>query len=127
MHSCECQKYQKSRPTPPLHLWEWPEMPWLRIHADHAFLGEMFLLIVDALSNCLDNYPLKTTKLPSIIEKLRQSFSVFGMPKISDNAAFKAFMKQNCKRHVKSAPFHNFTLAERAVQTFKEKPKKDER
>ena len=67
-------------------------------------------------------------------EKLRQSFSIFGLPKmlVSDNgtcftsAAFENFMRQNGIKHVRSAPFHPSCngLAERAVQTFKEGMKK---
>uniref|UniRef100_A0A3B3B4L9 Gypsy retrotransposon integrase-like protein 1 n=1 Tax=Oryzias melastigma TaxID=30732 RepID=A0A3B3B4L9_ORYME len=132
----ECQKHQKSPPTAPLHPWEWPETPWSRIHVDYAgpFLGEMFLLVVDAHSKWMDIYPVKSATSQVTIEKLRQSFSVFGLPKmlVSDNgtcftsAEFETFMKQNGIDHVRSAPFHPSTngLAERAVQTFKEGMKK---
>ncbi|XP_041961667.1 uncharacterized protein K02A2.6-like [Alosa sapidissima] len=135
--SCEeCQKHRKSPPAAPLHPWEWPESPWSRIHVDYAgpFQGEMFLLIVDAYSKWLDIYPVKTSTSQVTIEKLRQSFSVFGLPKmlVSDNgtcftsAEFEFFIKQNGIKHVRSAPFHPSSngLAERAVQTFKEGMKK---
>ncbi|XP_039887198.1 uncharacterized protein K02A2.6-like [Simochromis diagramma] len=132
----ECQKHSKSPPTAPLHPWEWPESPWSRIHVDYAgpFLGEMFLIIVDAHSKWMDIYPVKSSTSQVTIEKLRQSFSVFGLPKmlVSDNgtcftsAEFESFMKQNGIDHVRSAPFHPSSngLAERAVQTFKEGMKK---
>ena len=94
------------------------------------FLGEMFLLIADAHSEWMDIYPVKSPTSQATIEKLRQSFSVFGLPKmlVSDNgtcftsAEFETFMKQNGIDHVRSAPFHPSSngLAERAVQTFKE-------
>ncbi|XP_033993597.1 uncharacterized protein K02A2.6-like [Trematomus bernacchii] len=132
VQSCEeCQKHHKSPPSAPLHPWEWPESRWTRIHVDYAgpFLGEMFLLIVDAHSKWMDIYPVKSATSQVTIEKLRQSFSVFGLPKmlVSDNgtcftsAEFETFMKQNGIRHVRSAPFHPSSngLAERAVQTFK--------
>ncbi|XP_034094911.1 uncharacterized protein K02A2.6-like [Gymnodraco acuticeps] len=132
VQSCEeCQKHHKSPPSAPLHPWEWPESPWMIIHVDYAgpFLGEMFLLIVDAHSKWMDIYPVKSATSQVTIEKLRQSFSVFGLPKmlVSDNgtcftsAEFETFMKQNGIRHVRSAPFHPSSngLAERAVQTFK--------
>lgn len=133
VQSCEeCQKNHKSPPTAPLHPWEWPDSPWSRIHVDYAgpFQGEMFLLIVDAHSKWLDIYPAATATSQITIEKLRQSFSIFGLPKmlVSDNgscftsAEFASFMKQNGIRHVRSAPFHPSSngLVERAVQTFKE-------
>lgn len=59
------------------------------IHVDYArpFLGEMFLLIVDAHSKWMDIYPVKSATPQATIKKLRQSFSVFGLPKmlVSDN------------------------------------------
>ncbi|XP_041863718.1 uncharacterized protein K02A2.6-like [Melanotaenia boesemani] len=132
----ECQAQQKAPTAAPLHPWEWPETPWARIHIDYAgpFLGEMFLVIVDAHSKWLDIYPMKTSTSQATIEKLRMSFSVFGLPKVlvSDNGAcftsseFETFLKQNGIQHVKSAPFHPSSngLAERAVQSFKEGMKK---
>lgn len=72
---------------------------------------------------------MKSSTSQATIEKLRQSFSVFGLPKmlVSDNGAcftsseFESFMEQNGIRHVRSAPFHPSSngLVERAVQTFK--------
>lgn len=75
----ECQKHQKSPPSAPLHPWEWSEAPWSRIHMDYTgpFLGEMFLVIVDAHLKLMDIYPTKTATSHATIEKLRQSFSVF--------------------------------------------------
>uniref|UniRef100_A0A8C8DZH6 Gypsy retrotransposon integrase-like protein 1 n=1 Tax=Oryzias sinensis TaxID=183150 RepID=A0A8C8DZH6_9TELE len=128
----ECQKHHKSPPAAPLHPWEWPETPWSRIHVDYTgpFLGEMFLLVVDAHSKWMDIYPVKSATSQITIEKPRQSFSVFGLPKmlVSDNgtcftsAEFETFMKQNGIDHVRSPPFHPSSngLAERAMQTFKE-------
>ncbi|XP_054875417.1 uncharacterized protein K02A2.6-like [Amphiprion ocellaris] len=132
----ECQAHQKAPAHAPLHPWEWPESPWLTVHVDYAgpFQGEMFLVIVDAHSKWLDVYPTKTCTSQVTIEKLRQSFSIFGIPKIlvSDNGTcftsteFQDFVKKNGIHHVRSAPFHPSTngLAERAVQTFKEGMKK---
>ena len=47
-----CQKVQFEAPTGPPHPWEWPIKPWQRIHVDYAgpFMGQMFLIIVDAHS-----------------------------------------------------------------------------
>ena len=47
-HTC-----QQSRPQPPItliHSWEVPKQPWNRLHLDFAgpFLGNMFLVLVDA-------------------------------------------------------------------------------
>ena len=47
-----CQLIQKNLETAPLHSWERPACPWQWIHLDFAgpFLGEMFLIVVDAHS-----------------------------------------------------------------------------
>ncbi|XP_016335635.1 uncharacterized protein K02A2.6-like [Sinocyclocheilus anshuiensis] len=127
----ECMKHRKMPPVAPLHPWEWPETPWSRIHVDYAgpFLGKMFLVIVDAHSKWMDIYPMNSSTSQATIEKLRQSFSIFGITQIlvSDDGfcftstEFEKFMKNNGIRHVRSAPFHPSSngLAERAVQTFK--------
>ena len=48
---CEdCQMQSAAPAVAPLHLWEWPDRPWSRLHADYAgtFMGSMFLIIIDA-------------------------------------------------------------------------------
>lgn len=94
----------------------------------------MFLVIVDAHSKWIDVYPATTATSQVTIKKLRQCFSIHGLPQtlVSDNGTcftsqeFKAFMKQNGIQHITSAPFHPASngLAERAVQTFKQGIKK---
>lgn len=120
-----------SPPTAPLHPWELPDKPWTRLHVDYAgpFLGKFFLVIIDAHSKWLHVYPVTTATSHGTIEKLRQSFSVHGMPEmlVSDNATcftsaeFAGFMSKNGIKHVTLAPFHlpSNGLAERAVHTFK--------
>lgn len=134
----KCQENRKAPPNAPLHPWEWPERPWLRIHVDYAgpFLGKMFLIIVDAHSKWLEVYPTNGSTTQTTIEKLRQCFAAQGLPQIlvSDNGScftsseFCHFMAQNGIQHITSAPFHPSSngLAERAVQTFKEGMKKME-
>ena len=48
----QCQIHHSSPAPAPLHLWEWPEHPWARLHVDYAepFMGKMFLIVVDAHS-----------------------------------------------------------------------------
>ena len=44
---CEdCQCFRNQPPVVPLQPWEWPEKPWVRVHADYAgpFLGHQFLI-----------------------------------------------------------------------------------
>ncbi|XP_038139940.1 uncharacterized protein K02A2.6-like [Cyprinodon tularosa] len=137
VQSCHtCQENRKCPAGAPLHPWEWPETPWSRLHIDYAgpYLGKMFLIVVDAHSKWIDAYPTNTATSQVTIEKLRQCFSIHGLPQtiVSDNGTcftsqeFATFLKQNGIQHKTSAPFHPASngLAERAVQTFKQGIKK---
>ena len=55
----QCNDCQKSRNKPqpaPLHPWDWPKMPWQRVHIDFAgrFMGKMFLIVVDSHSKWIE-------------------------------------------------------------------------
>ncbi|XP_039664152.1 uncharacterized protein K02A2.6-like [Perca fluviatilis] len=131
--SCtQCQSNQHMSPPDPLHPWEWPGHPWSRLHLDFAgpFMGQMFLIMVDAHSKWIDAHIMTNITAPVTIDKLRQVFAIHGLPDtvVTDNGPtftselFGAFMEQNGIRHVCTAPFHPASngLAERAVQTVKE-------
>ncbi len=130
-----CEECQSSRPTPPvapLHPWEWPQRPWLRLHLDYAgpFLGRMFLILVDAHSKWIEAFPVQSATSAQTIEKLRNVFATHGLPErvVTDNGAvftsdeFRTFLTNNGIAHTRTAPYHPSSngLAERAVQTFKQ-------
>eukprot|EP00731_Ephydatia_muelleri_P005042 Em0002g1218a len=131
-----CQSSRKSPPKAPLHPWEWPTKPWVRLHVDFAgpFLGKTLMVIVDAHSKWLEASIVSSPSAEQAIRVLRHVFSTHGLPEVlvSDNgsaftsAQFQTFVKLNGFRHVKSAPYHPASngLAERAVQTVKEALKK---
>ncbi|KFD61563.1 hypothetical protein M514_08461 [Trichuris suis] len=50
-----CRTHQRMPPKAPVHPWEIPRNPWLRLHIDFAgpFQGEQFLIIIDAYPNGL--------------------------------------------------------------------------
>ena len=53
--SCvHCQKVKNAPPVAPLHPWNWPSVPWQRIHIDFAgpFQGQTFFIVVNSHSNC---------------------------------------------------------------------------
>ena len=52
----QCQLSRLSPPIVPMHLWDWPEHPWQRIHLDYAgpFNGKMFLVVIDAHSKWME-------------------------------------------------------------------------
>ena len=130
--SCSgCQLTQREPSTVPVHPWEWPSLPWQRIHIDFAgpFLNSMFLVIVDAHSRWLDIERMTTTTSARTIETLQNLFARYGVPAqlVSDNGPqftpekFQQFLKRNGIKHITSAPYHPATngLAERCVQSFK--------
>ena len=131
-----CQESRKAPPQAPLHPWEWPEKPWVRIHVDYAgpFMGHMFLVIVDAHSKWMEVYPTTSSSSQVTIEKLRMCFASLGLPEqlVSDNGPsfvseeFQQFMKNNGIQHIRTSPHHPSSngQAERAVQTFKSSMKK---
>lgn len=131
--SCdECQAHQSTPAEAPLHPWEWPGLPWSRLHVDYAgpYKGEMFLIVIDAYSKWLEVHCMKSTTSNATIEKLREIFATHGLPAtlVSDNGSnftsseFEEFMKRNGIKHIKVAPYHPASngLAERAVRVFKE-------
>ena len=135
--SCKsCQIHQAMPAKAPIHSWEHPNSPWVRIHLDFArpFMGKMFLILFDSYSKWIDVFPMPDIKSKSTINCLRISFSNHGLPHliVTDNGAsfvseeFQNFCKHNGIKHITIAPYHPSSNgpAERAVQTFKTAMKK---
>ena len=132
LRRCTCQLFRNSPPSAPIHPWHFPDHPWSRIHIDFVgpFLGKMFFVIIDAHSKWMEIHTMASgTNASATIEKLRQTFAIFGLPQelVSDNApgfasqSFQMFMFENGIKHIKAALCHPASngLADRAVQTFK--------
>ena len=128
----DCQK-SRNKPQPaPLHPWDWPKMPWQRIHIDSAgpFMGKMFLIVVDSHSKWIEVEVMSSITSEATIEKLRDMLARHGIPQqlVSDNGSqftsheFSDFMKGNGIKHTLVAPYHPRSngQAERFVQTFKQ-------
>ena len=130
-----CPECLEKRPMPSkaeLHPWEWPSVPWHRIHVDHAgpFQGNYYLIIVDAHSKWVDIYKTGGTTSAETIKCLSHSFATFGLPVsiVSDNGPafssqeFKLFSNNCGIKHITTAVYKPSTngLAERMVQTFKQ-------
>ena len=137
LRRCTCQLFRNSPPSAPIHPWHFPDHPWSRIHIDFVgpFLGKMFFVIIDAHSKWMEIHTMASgTNASATIEKLRQTFAIFGLPQelVSDNApgfasqSFQMFMFENGIKHIKAALCHPASngLADRAVQTFKIRMKK---
>ncbi|GFX49222.1 uncharacterized protein K02A2.6 [Trichonephila clavipes] len=128
----DCARYKADPPKSKVHYWEYPSMPWERIHVDFAgpIFEHTFFLIVDAHSKWLEVYPMKVTTTKKTIECFRDSFARFGLPRVlvSDNRSqftsyeFQRFMHKNGVRHKTSAPFKPSSngQAERYVATLKQ-------
>ncbi len=114
-----CNVCQMSRPADkpvPVHPWEFPKRPWVRLHLDYAgpVGGKYFLVLIDAYSKWLEVKVVSTATSSATIQHLRDMFSTHGLPEvlISDNGScftsqeFKQFTKLNGIRHVCTAPYH---------------------
>ncbi|XP_031338139.1 uncharacterized protein K02A2.6-like [Photinus pyralis] len=82
-----CEPCNSVRPLPQrtkLHVWEWPQNPWERVHID--FLGPFrdpkYLVIIDAHTKWLEVIQMNVTTAEKIIEALRPLFARFELPKV---------------------------------------------
>ena len=109
-----------------------PTRRWSKLHMDYAgpFQGNMFLVVIDALSKWIETFPVQSATSNITIDKLRRLFAQFGLPEVivSDNGScmsvheeFESFLCANGINHITSAPYHPASngLAERAVQIVK--------
>ncbi|XP_032519843.2 uncharacterized protein K02A2.6-like [Danaus plexippus] len=135
-----CDKCLENRHMPPKVSCEWvtPTKPWSRIHVDFAgpFQNRIFLIIVDAYSPWPEVFIVNNMNSSTFIRHLRNVFATHGLCEmlVSDNGTsfvsseMKNFLISNKIRHVTIAPYHPATngLAERMVQTVKDKLRKME-
>lgn len=132
--SCEaCLESAANPPRASLNVWDWPDGPNRRIHADFLgpLEGHMYLLIIDAFSKWVDVKEMKNITSESTIDVFREYFSTWRLPSklMTDNGPsfcselFETFLKQNGVYHVKTAPYHPASngAAETAVKSFKSK------
>ena len=71
-HCNDCQK-PRNKPQPaPLHPWDWPKMPWQRVHIDFAgpLMGKMFLIVVDSHLKWIEIEMMSNITSEATIEKL---------------------------------------------------------
>ena len=130
---CNTCAINQSKPAAaPVHPWEPPTAPWIRIHMDFAgpLRGKMFLIVIDAYSKWPEVVAMNESTSSATVSKLRRMFATHGLPKVSvsDNGpafvgeVLREFMKRNGVKQVYSAPYHPASngQAERMVRTFKE-------
>ena len=73
----QCEQLQKAPAQAPLHPWEWPSRPWVRVHVDYAgpFLGKMFLALIDSHSKWMEVQAVSSANTSNTIDVLRSIFS----------------------------------------------------
>lgn len=102
IEECEiCQKYRSSNIKEPLILHSIPRYPFQKIGVDIFEHGEkIFLALSDYYSRFLDIILLKNKSAEEVKSKLKNPFSVHGIPKeiIADNVPFNSYVfKLFCK------------------------------
>ncbi|KAI2660949.1 hypothetical protein H4Q32_008646 [Labeo rohita] len=125
-----CQQILKMPSQAPLHPWEWPSIPWERIHVDFAGPCEGHLVMVDTHSKWPEVQVMTSTTAEKMIEVLRNLFSHYGLPEVlvSDNGPqfvsqeFANVLKANHVKHIHSTLYHLATngQAKRFVQSLKQ-------
>lgn len=128
---CEpCASVAAQEVPVPLHQWEPPDRPWVRLHADFAELhGTHYLLLIDAFSKWPDIQVLTKTTAVKTVDAFAEVFSQNGLPEVlvTDNGPpFTSdivgnYLRANGIRHVFTPPYHPKSngLAENFVRTFK--------
>ena len=129
-----CNVCSESRPEPrkgKVIVGNKANYPFERVHADFLgpVKGKMILIIVDAYSKWVETFIMNNPDSKSCIEKFREYFARFGLPKVvhTDNGRqfesreFINFLQMNGIKFSTSPPFHPATngLAENAVKNFK--------
>lgn len=129
--SCSlCNSQRSLPPRSPLAPWAFPARPWERIHLDMFSIDKhQFLVAVDAYSKWIECFLMSNTDSQSVINKLNEIFSRFGLVHtlVTDNATnfcstqFEDFCVLNGIKHVTIAPYHPASngQAENSVKTLK--------
>ncbi|XP_047995736.1 uncharacterized protein K02A2.6-like isoform X1 [Leguminivora glycinivorella] len=126
-----CAAVQPAPARAPPAPWPRPPGPWHRIHIDYmSFEQKDYLIVVDAFSKWLECiYMDRGISTGALILKLKQLFSIFGIPRVivSDNdvkicsVEFKLFCNVNGIDYVTSPIYHACSngQAESGVKTCK--------
>lgn len=118
-----------------LAKWKPAEFPFERVHLDFFYFeGKNFLILVDAYSRFMEVWLMNKTDARHVRNVLMKFFSVFGLPSlvVADNGPpfnsqeIREILENNAIKYKNSPPHHPQSngLAERAVQTIKDKLKK---
>ena len=72
-----CQQTRHLLPVAPLQPWEWPQRPWVHVHADYAgpFMNKHFLILVDLHSKWVEVKPVNNATSTVTIDQLCSIFA----------------------------------------------------
>ena len=130
-HCGGCQETANNPAHAPLHWWNYPALPWQRLHIDFVcpVYEKMLLVVVDALSKWPEVFVTEDTTTEETISTLPSLFARLGLPDqiVSDGGpqftseAFRKFTNANGIKNVTGAPYNPATngQAEKLVQSFK--------
>ena len=108
-----CQSRSRSQPKESMVPSTVPDGPWLRVGADlFSFAGQDYVIAVDYFSNYWETERLESTMSASVIQKLKQTFSRYGIPEVlrTDNGTqfsakeFRDFAREWKFEHLTSSP-----------------------
>lgn len=125
-----CQSMSNKKSEQELSSWPKTNKPFQRIHMVFCmFDGNTFLIVEDTYSKWLEVYVMNNTNASATIEKLRNLFSIFGLPNeiVSDNGPpfnskeFNAFCDANGIKLTHSPPYHPQSNGEAKVSVRKVK------
>ena len=113
-HCGGCKETANNPAHAPLHQWDYPALPWQRLHIDFAgpVYGKMLPVVIDAHSKWPEVFVTEETTADETISTLCSLFARLGLPDqiVSDNGpqftseAFRKFTTANGIKHVTGAP-----------------------
>ncbi|XP_064089181.1 uncharacterized protein K02A2.6-like [Macrobrachium nipponense] len=79
-----CSACQATQPMPTRaegNPWKWPSGPWKRVHVDFVgpFLGQMYLIMIDAYSKWPEVHPMKSVTTMNTMQIMRRVFAQHGV------------------------------------------------
>ena len=83
VRNCEgCQELANNPARAPLHRWEYPSLPWQRLHIDFAgpVEGKMLMVVIDAHSKWPEIFVMEITTAEETVSTLRSLFARMELP-----------------------------------------------